>query len=268
MQKKYKSNLIKSRKLKEDAETLTKELNSTQKEFTGHEAMAKEILKRIQTISSSTNTVQMKLEKSIKELQEKEEKIQELSNTLKTNSEDSSYLASTIRDTSKEIDNIRSELQYLTAQARHALHINHGAGIAKSYQKLAEKSKKPLPKIMLICSSLMFFTIATILTVQSYFSIRELSSIGNIFIQPLVLLRLLLIPLLLLIFFSCINAVRIRIKNATSFSNKVAALESFLHVSDRFPYNSPEKVNTANYIFSIIRKDFGLEHEMGGYTQH
>ncbi len=265
--KEIQSNLTKSRKLKDEADVLMKELASTQKEFTNHETMAKEIVKRIQTISSSTNTIQTKLEKSIKELQSKEVQTQELSDTIKTNADESSYLAGTTRTIAQEIESIRSELQYLTAQARHALHINHGAGVAKSYQKLAEQSKKPLPQVILVCSSLVFFTIATLLTIQSYFSIRELSSIGSIVTQPLLLGKIILIPLLLIAFFSCIGTIRTRIKNAASFSNKVAALESFLHVSDRFPYNSPEKLNTANYIFSIIRKDFGLEHEMGGYVQ-
>lgn len=258
------ANLQKSRKLKTEADTLLTELSSVKKEFNNHESIAKEILQRIRSISSTTNDVQKKLEKKISALQEEEEKINNTTKKIETSAEQANTFTESIHSTSTSIDNIKVELEYLTAQARHSLNISHGAGIADSYRKLEKKSKNKLPRAVLLLVAALSFVLASMLTVQTYYHIRLLSSFAVIFQEPVALLRLLLIPALLILFFACVGDYKRRLRKIDLYSSRVAALESFLHVSDRLPYDSPEKINTANYIFNIIRSDFSPQAEVTG----
>lgn len=237
-------------------ETLIKETSSLQKQLKTQQQANNELHDRNRIVSKHIDKLQSMFEDKLQAIDILENdmvamrsRIEEEYNATIVQSREFESVSIRMEETQKQTANIIS-------QARHALNVSQGAGLLESYRELYQESaklKEVLPWSMSAFISVVFIIGAGILNITN---IMALPNIMAVFYDAALLAQLLIVPLGIFCLFFSVFQLRRKKQIKNKYHSRLAALETYLKLSEHLPYDSPEQMRTASQIMRFLEEDF------------
>lgn len=246
----------KSEKASSTFQSLTKETASMQKQLESHIIATKQLFERTTTVTNQIDRLQTRFEEKVKNLDAFEEDMIAMRSRIEEEYKNTIDQSREYEVIAARMEQIHDQSKSLLNQARHVLNASQGTGFIESYRELYENASKMrefLP--WSICVGIGFAG-SVLFIALSIINIQGLASIMDIFIYPVILAQLLAVPVVLFCFFFSLIQLKKKQDIKKRYHTRLAALETYLNVSEHLPYDSPEQMHTASKIMRYLEEDF------------